>query len=92
MLHDFTKLRHALQDPADGPYALERMRSLLLEALQDWPVEKYHTADYLLPWGRPIKKRSRGTIEGLLSIVEDPEVKLGSSILELTEMCEMLNG
>ncbi|WP_348971413.1 hypothetical protein [Pseudomonas atacamensis] len=92
MQHDLTKLRHALQNPADGPYALERMRNLLLEALHDWPVEKYHTADYLLPWGRPIAKRSRRTIEGLLSIVEDPGVKLGSSILKLTKMCELLNG
>lgn len=71
MKSEFTRLRHILEDPADGPYALEKMRGLLLEALEDWPNEKYKVADYLLPWGRPIRKRSRNTIQHLLNHIND---------------------
>lgn len=92
MQRDFTKLRQALHDPADGPYALEKIRGLLLEALQGWPEEKYGTADYLLPWGRPVAKRSRVTIENLLFFVEAPEATSTKSIFKMAKMCELLNG
>ncbi|MBX8510274.1 hypothetical protein K5D34_11355 [Pseudomonas cichorii] len=71
MKHDFTKLKRALQYPADGLYALEKIRGMLLEALEDWPTEKYQVADYLLPWGQPIKKSSRNTIAHLLNLIND---------------------
>lgn len=90
MQHDFTKLRLALQDQADGHYALERMRELLIQTLKDWPEERYHVADYLLPWGLPITARSRKTIEGLLAIVGTPRSGRENSILKLTKMCELI--
>lgn len=90
MQYNFTKLKQALQDPADGPYALERVRLLLLEALQDWPLEKYLTTDYLLPWGRPIAKRSRCTIEGLLIFIESPAARSTRSIFKMAKMLELV--
>lgn len=90
MQHDFKKLRLVLQDQADGPYALERMRELLIQTLKDWPQERYHVVDYLLPWGRPIAARSRKTIEGLLAIVDTLPSGSETSILKLTKMCELI--
>lgn len=91
MQHDFTKLRQALRDPADGPYAVAKMRELLLEALQAWPIERYHVADYLLPHGRPIRKSARGAIEGLLAFITGCEASGVNDILKFSEMCELLN-
>ncbi|MFJ4390943.1 hypothetical protein [Pseudomonas soli] len=92
MQHDFTKLRQALRDPADGPYAVAKMRELLLEALQAWPIERYHVADYLLPHGRPIRKGARGAIEGLLAFITTRhEVSGVNDILKFSEMCELLS-
>lgn len=91
MEHDFTKLRQALRDPADGPYAIAKMRELLLEALQAWPLERYHVADYLLPHGRSIRKGARGAIEGLLASITGPETSPVNDILKFSKMCELLN-
>jgi len=90
MQHDFAKLRQALQDPADGPYALEGMRELLIEALRDWPGERYQTADYLLPWGRKITTRARSTIEGLLTTIGGRHIVSEDNILKIAKMCELL--
>lgn len=91
MQHDFTKLRQALRDPADGPYAVAKMRELLLEALQAWPLEKYHVADYLLPHGSLIRKGARGAIDGLLAFITAPEASAANDILKISKMCELLN-
>jgi hypothetical protein len=92
MPHDFTKLRQALQDPADGPYALIKMRELLIEALRGWPGENYQTADYLLPWGQLITIRARSAIEGLLDTISGGHVSAETNILKLAKMCELLKG
>lgn len=77
MQHNFAKLRQALQDPADGPYALIKMRELLIEALRDFPEERYQVADLLLAQGRPISQSSRRVIdclgEALENIPIDPD-------------------
>ncbi|MDH1143310.1 MULTISPECIES: hypothetical protein [Pseudomonas] len=91
MQHDFTKLRQALRDPADGPYAVAKMRELLLEALQAWPLERYQVADYLIPHGSPIRKGARGAIEGLLACITVPEASAVNDILKFSKMCELLN-
>lgn len=91
MQHDFTKLRQALRDPADGPYAVAKMRELLLEALQAWPLERYQVADHLLPHGSPIRKGARGAIEGLLASITAPEASAVNDILKFSKMCELLN-
>ncbi|HBO4168677.1 hypothetical protein [Pseudomonas aeruginosa] len=91
MQHDFTKLRQALRDPADGPYAVAKMRELLLEALQAWPIERYQVADYLLPHGSPIRKGARGAIEGLLGFITGPQAIAVNDILKVTEVWELLN-
>lgn len=91
MQHDFTKLRQALRDPADGPYAVAKMRELLLEALQAWPIERYHVADYLLPHGSLIRKGARGAIEALLAFITVSEASAVSDILKISKICEMLN-
>ncbi|MDN5391397.1 MULTISPECIES: hypothetical protein [Pseudomonas] len=67
---EFTKLRLALADPADGPYALVEKRNLLINALKNWPNECYPIADLLLPHGKPVSQESRRVIDGLISILE----------------------
>ena len=52
---EFTKLRLALADPADGPYALVEKRNLLINALKNWPNECYPIADLLLPHGPHVR-------------------------------------
>lgn len=71
---DFTNLKQALQDPADGPYALDRMRGLLVQGLKsDWPSEAYPVTDLLLPWSGKISDRARGEIAWLIERLEhDP--------------------
>ncbi len=91
MQHDFTKLRQALRDPADGPNAVANMRELLLEALQAWPLERYKVADYLLPHGSPIRKGARSAIEALLASISGPEASKVNDILRFSKMCELLN-
>lgn len=75
MHSDFTNLKQTLQDPADGPYALDRMRGLLVQVLKnDWPSEAYTVADLLLPWSGKISDRSRGQIAWLIEQLEgDPK-------------------
>ncbi|NCE83464.1 hypothetical protein [Pseudomonas sp. Q1] len=90
MEHDFRKLKQALTEPADGPYALAKMRELLLEALEDWPNEKYRAADYLLPWGRPIRESSRHTIAHLLTHINDQDTGDAKSILKPMELIDFL--
>ncbi len=90
MKRDFTRLKQILDDPADGPYAIEKMRGLLLEALEDWPNEKYRVADYLLPWGRPIRKSSRDTIGQLLTHINDETTLDEKSNLTPMELIDFL--
>ncbi|WP_444756566.1 hypothetical protein [Pseudomonas sp. A014] len=91
MQHDFTKLRQALRDPADGPYAVAKMRELLLEALQSWPLERYQVADHLLPHGSPIRKGARNAIAGLLGVITGDQARAVNDILKFSKMCELLN-
>jgi hypothetical protein len=70
MQRDFAKLRQALQDPADGPYALTRMRELLVGVLVDWPDDAYKVADLFLPWSGRISQRSRDDIAWLMHAME----------------------
>ena len=90
MKRDFSRLRCALENPADGLYALEKIRGLLLEALEDWPSERYQVADYLLPWGRPIRKSSRNTIDHLLNHINDQAIGGAKGILKPMELIDFL--
>lgn len=90
MKREFTRLRHILEDQADGPYALEKMRGLLLEALENWPNERYQVADVLLPWGRSIRKSSRNTIEHLLNHINDQTDGDAKGILKPMELIDFL--
>lgn len=90
MQHDFTKLRQALQDPADGPYSLIKMRELLIHALHAWPAGKYQVVDFLLPHGTSINQRSRRVIEGLLASIGSSPFDTEVNILMRAEMCELL--
>ncbi|MDH4432924.1 hypothetical protein QEP21_21580 [Pseudomonas shirazica] len=90
MQRDHTRLRQALSDPANGPYAVTKMRELLLEALLDWPMERYDVAEYLLPHGLPIRKGARNAIEGLLRLLATAEAGAVSDILKMAKMSELL--
>lgn len=70
MQHKFTKLRQALADPADGPYALGRLRELLIDALEHWPSQRYAIADLYLPHGKPVTGKARQMIETLVCMLE----------------------
>ncbi|WP_432755554.1 hypothetical protein [Pseudomonas sp. WMBT8] len=74
MLHDFTSLKLALQDPAYGPYALSKMRELLIQGLErSWPSEAYAVTNLLLPWSGKISDQSRSDIAWLIAQLEkDP--------------------
>lgn len=75
MQFEFTKLRLALADPADGPYALVEIRALLISALKSWPNERYPIADMLLPHGKSVSQESRRVIDGLISILETQPIR-----------------
>lgn len=90
MQHDFTNLRHALQDLADGTHALARMRALLIEALRDWPGQNYQTADYLLPWGQLITKPSRDVIGVLLVDIDSSAISAKTNIFNLAQMYKLI--
>jgi len=91
MQNNFAKLRQALQDPADGPYALIKMRERLIEALRDFPAERYQVADLLLAQGRPISQNSRRVIGYLIEALENNTIDPGD-ILDLAEMLRLMYG
>ncbi|MFU0839130.1 MAG: hypothetical protein ACFWUJ_11600 [Pseudomonas fragi] len=71
---DFIKLRQALLDPADGPYALAKMRELLIHSLEKkWPSEAYRAADLLLPWSGNITALSRDHIAWFVRQCEEDQ-------------------
>lgn len=70
MQHKLTKLQQALADPADGPYALGRLRELLIDALEHWPSQRYAIADLYLPHGKPVTGKARRMIDGLICMIE----------------------
>lgn len=90
MQTDFTQLRIALQSPAKGLYALERMRPLLIEALKDWPVVGIEVANHLLPLGKPISEHSRIVIDALLKSISLQTLSASHDILKTTKMYELL--
>ena len=91
MQRDFTRLRQALKDPADGPYALCTMRELFIEALDSFPKERYQVADLLLPPGQPICQRSRRVIDYLIEDLEK-STTVPDDILFLAKACELMLG
>lgn len=91
MQRDLSKLMQALQDPADGPYAVSKMREPLIELLRDYPKERYQVADLLLPPGQPIGQRSRRVIAYLIEVLENSATAPGD-ILLLAGACELMFG
>jgi hypothetical protein len=90
MKRDTTKLRHALHNPASGYNALINMRSLLIDALDEWPQFRYQIADHLLPWGQLINPRSRMQINTLLSYINANRIQGRSETEDFIEMCSGL--
>ncbi|PMY37313.1 hypothetical protein C1Y35_19700 [Pseudomonas sp. GW456-L14] len=70
MKQEFKKLRQTLLDPADGPHALVKMREQVIDALQNWPKERYPITDLLLPHGKPVSQESRRVLGYLINILE----------------------
>ncbi|MBS6036502.1 MULTISPECIES: hypothetical protein [Pseudomonas] len=91
MQQDFTKLRQALKDSADGPYAVGKMRELLVELLRDYPRERYQVADLLLPHGRPINQNSRKVVKYLIEQLEESSIE-PEDILDLAGAFRMMCG
>lgn len=91
MQRDFAKLRQALKDPADGPYAVGKMRELLVDLLRDYPSERYQVADLLLPHGRPISQNSRKVVDCLIDVLEKGNIE-PSGILYLADSYRLMCG
>ncbi len=91
MQRDFAKLRQALKDPADGPYAVGKMRELLVDLLRDYPRERYQVADLLLPHGRPISQNSRKVVDYLIDVLEKGNIE-PSGILYLADSYRLMCG
>lgn len=91
MQRDFAKLRQALKDPADGPYAVGKMRELLVDLLRDYPRERYQVADLLLPHGRPISQNSRKVVDCLIDVLEKGNIE-PSGILYLADSYRLMCG
>ena len=91
MQRDFAKLRQTLKDPADGPYAVGKMRELLVDLLRDYPRERYQVADLLLPHGRPISQNSRKVVDYLIDVLEKGNIE-PSGILYLADSYRLMCG
>lgn len=87
---DFTKLRQALLDPADGPYALEKMRDLLIKALSYWSRDANKVADLFLPWSGKITQRSRDDIAWLIQAIEQTPWLEEVSLLEFCKTYKLI--
>lgn len=87
---DFTKLRQALIDPADGPYALEKMRDLLIKALSYWCRDAYRVTDLFLPWSGRITQQSRDDITWLLQAIEQTPWLVEVSLLEFCKTYKLI--
>lgn len=91
MQRDFANLKQAVQNPADGPYAVGKMRELLVDLLRDYPKERYQVADLLLPFGQPIRQRSRRVIDHLIEAFETGE-PAPEDILAFAGAIELMRG
>lgn len=92
MLHDFTSLKRALQDPAYGPYALSRMRELLIQGLEKtWPSEAYAVTNLLLPWSGKISDQSRSDIAWLVTQLEKDPSYGNDGLNNVVELMQMIS-
>ena len=92
MLHDFTNLKRALQDPAYGPYALSSMRKLLIQGFErTWPSEAYAVTNLLLPWSGKISDQSRSDIAWLVARLEKDPSYSNDGLTNVVELMQMIS-